>query len=203
MNATFGETMAEATFQVGQQLRDGDEEKWRGYLQLDNKSQGEWRYWEGLDEYGRLQQLAFHGFIAGGLPASWKAAPPRENILTAMKDFFFGPPVAFPYVAPKSTQIDAHVEECHDLLGDGDVAKWAEYHSKDRSGRQSLQINWGMIEFERLERLAHKSLLPDGIPTDPWVLLQSEKSYIEQAKDLLFPSTKQQLTYRPRRQRNQ
>lgn len=199
MSTTLGETMAEATFHVGQYLRDGDEEKWRAYLQLDNESQDEWRYWEGLDEYGRLQQLAFHGFVAGGLPSSWKAAPPRQNFLTVLKDAFFGPPRAFPYEAPKLMQNDGSVQECHDCLKDGDMEKWAEYHSKTRSGRQTLQINWGMIEFERLERLARNSQLPGGIPPDPWVLLQCEKSDIERLKDFFFPSNKRQLTYRPRR----
>jgi hypothetical protein len=195
--------MAEATFHIGQHLREGDSEKWRTYLQLNNKQQDEWRYWEGLDEYGRLQQLAFHCFIAGGLPASWKAAPPRPSLLMALKDALFGPPLAFPYETAKSLHNNFSGQECSNHLQDGDAEKWAEYHSKNRNERQTLQINWGMIEFERLERLAKNSILPGGVPPDPWILLQSEKSDIERLRDFIFPSKKRQLTYQPRRQRNQ
>jgi hypothetical protein len=71
MNHKVYELLAEEFDEVGKQLRDGDEEKWLAYISMDSDAALEWRNQIGPEEFGRLQQLAFHAHIRGGIPRSF------------------------------------------------------------------------------------------------------------------------------------
>ena len=71
LNPKLYKLLTEACDEVGETLQEGDEEKWLAYVAMDSDMALAWRNEIGIAEFARLQRLAFHSHIRGGIPTSF------------------------------------------------------------------------------------------------------------------------------------
>ncbi|MCS4089146.1 hypothetical protein [Rhizobium sp. BK176] len=82
-NPKLYKLLTEACDEVGQTLQEGDEEKWLAYVAMDSDTALDWRREIGIAEFARLQRLAFHSHIRGGVPTSF----PQKTVKGPIRRF--------------------------------------------------------------------------------------------------------------------